>query len=110
MKNTKFTQQIAKMQSVEKLIAEKYMLLDAANFQVAMLVELWNLYFDEGKHHLCQNIMTYCKTKNAFDQLVPKVDPTLLISIKDSTGNVAPYAYFKNGVIELIDVIVGLQE
>ena len=78
------------------------MLVDAKGFQVAMLAELWNLYHDEGKYHLCQNILNYCKVKNSFDQTEPKEAPVLLVSIKDSKDNVAPYAYFKDGKIELI--------
>ena len=94
---------IQRMQSVEKLIQDKMMLVDTAKFQVAMLAELWNLYFDEGKKHLCQNIMNYCKIKNAYDQLPENANPVLLISIKDSANEVTPYAYFKNGEIELIE-------
>lgn len=102
MRRKTLKKNVARMQSVEKLIASNMMMVDASKFHVAMLGELWNMYFDEGKLHLCRNTMNYCKVKNAFDQLPAKADPVLLISIKDSSDNVEPYAYFKNGVIELI--------
>jgi hypothetical protein len=144
MKKKTLKNDVARMQSVEKLIAENMMMVDARNFQVAMLAELWNLYFDEGKKKLCQNILTYCNVKNSFDGIVELTvsdygefvlqdvinsvsglgkyiikngpyteddkwyldvildNSVLLVSIKDSKNNVEPYAYFKNGVIELI--------
>lgn len=144
MKKRSLKKDVSRMQSVEKLIADKMMLVDSKTFQVAMLAELWNMYFDEGKKKLCQNILTYCNVKNSFDgvteltvtvesefdtlnviesvkglgKYVIKGNPylkddvwnidmildnsMLLVSIKDSKNNVEPYAYFKNGVIELI--------
>lgn len=101
--NTKSkTQNIKRMLSVEQLIANKMMLVDAEHYHVSMLGELWNLYYDEGKQHLCRNILNYCKVKNSFDAKTPPDKDVLLVSIKDSADNVAPYAYFRNGVIELI--------
>lgn len=94
-------QSIKRMQSVRTLIAEKMMMVDAPNYHAAMLAELWNLYYDEGKVHLCQNIMNYCKVENAFNQIKEEKN-VLLISIKDSSDNVKPYAYFKNNEIESI--------
>ena len=94
---------IERMQSVEQLIANKMMIVDAKNYQVSMLAELWNLYFDEGKFHLCQNIKNYCDIKNSFDQLPPNRNPTVLVSIKDAQGEVAPYAYFSGGNIQLVE-------
>lgn len=94
---------IERMQSVEQLIANKMMMVDAKNYQVAMLAELWNLYFDEGKIHLCQNIKNYCNIKNSYDKLPPNRNPTVLVSIKDAQGEVAPYAYYSEGKIQLIE-------
>lgn len=54
---------IERMLSVDKLINDKMMLVDAKTYHVSMLGELWNMYFDEGKVHLCQNILNYCKIK-----------------------------------------------
>ena len=93
---------ISRVKSVEQLIAEKMLMIDTKNYQVAMLAELWNLYFDEGKLHLCRNIKNYCDVKNSYDQLSLNRNPTLLVSIKDAQGEVAPYAYFRGGKIELI--------
>ncbi len=93
---------ISRVKSVEQLIAEKMLMIDTKNYQVAMLAELWNLYFDEGKLHLCRNIKNYCDVKNSYDQLPPNRNSTLLVSIKDAQGEVAPYAYFRGGKIELI--------
>lgn len=91
-----------KMLEVEQLIANKMMMVDAENYQVAMLDELWNMYYDEGKIHLCRNILNYCCVKNAYDKTGEKWNKTLLISIKDSENNVSPYAYFRNGRIDVI--------
>ena len=93
---------IEKMQSVKQLINNKMMLVDASNFHVSMLAELWNIYNDDARMHLCRNIRNYCNVQNAMEMKSAKSDAVLLISIKDSAGDVAPYAYFKNDTIELI--------
>lgn len=93
---------IERMQSVDKLIADKMMLVDTEHFHVSMLAELWNLYYDEGKKHLCRNILNYCRIKRAYDQMPVAQSPVLLISIKDAQGESAPYAYFRNGEIDII--------
>lgn len=91
------------MLEVEQLIANKMMVVDAEHYHVAMLAELWNMYYDEGKIHLCRNIRNYCAVKNSYDQKADKFNHTLLISIKDKDNNVAPFAYFKDDRIQLID-------
>lgn len=93
---------ISRIKSVEQLIAEKMLMIDAKNYQVAMLSELWNIYTDPEKVNFCRNIKNYCDVKNSYDQLPPNCNPTLLVSIKDAQGEVAPYAYFRGGKIELI--------
>lgn len=92
---------VKKAQSVRQLIKNDMMRVDAKNYHVSMLAELWNIYSDFEKVNLCQNIVNYCKVENSFKQL--KIDKdVLLISIIDSNDVSAPYAYFKNGNIELI--------
>lgn len=93
---------ISRVKSVEQLIAEKMLMIDTKNYQVAMLAELWNIYTDPEKVNFCRNIKNYCDVKNSYDQLPPNRNPTLLVSIKDAQGEVAPYAYFRGGKIELI--------
>lgn len=90
---------VQKLISVETLIKQKMMFVNAEKYYVGILAELWNLYSDEAKANLCQNILTYCKVKNAFDQVKVRKEPVLLIAIKDSSDNVAPFAYFKDGKI-----------
>jgi len=91
-----------KMLQVEQLINNKMMMVDAENYHVAMLAELWNTYYDEGKLHLCRNILNYCNVNNSFNKKPVKSDATLLVSIKDKDNNVSPYAYFRNGRIDVI--------
>lgn len=98
----KIENSVARMQSISALIKENALKIDTVKHHVVMLSELWNLYFDEGKIHLCQNVLNYCKVKNAFDGKKGDVDPVLLVSLMDSDQNCFPYAYFKNGAIELI--------
>lgn len=98
----KIENSVARMQSISALIKENALKIDTVKHHVVMLSELWNLYFDEGKVHLCQNVLNYCKIKNAFDSKKNSVDPVLLVSLMDSDQNCFPYAYFKNGVIEFI--------
>lgn len=93
---------ISRVKSVEQLIAEKMLMIDTKNYQVAMLAELWNIYTDPEKVNFCRNIKNYCDVKNSYDQLPPNRNSTLLVSIKDAQGEVAPYAYFRGGKIELI--------
>jgi hypothetical protein len=93
---------IDRIKSVEQLIAEKMLMIDAKNYQVAMLAELWNFYSDEEKLHLCRNIKNYCDVKNALNLINDNPKHVLLVSIKDAQGEVAPYAYFRGGKIELI--------
>jgi hypothetical protein len=91
------------MLEVEKLIDNKMMMVDAENYHVSILEELWNMYYDEGKTHLCRNIRNYCAVKNSYNQKADKFNHTLLISIKDKDNNVAPFAYFKDDRVQLID-------
>ncbi len=93
---------INKISAVETLIANKMMLVHPEKYHVAMLAELWNLYSDEKKHDLCQNILFYCKVKNNLSGGLNNGNPVLLVSIKDSQNNVSPFAYYKNEKIELI--------
>jgi hypothetical protein len=93
---------ISRIKSVEQLIAEKMLMIDAKNYHVAMLAELWNIYTDPEKVNFCRNIKNYCDVKNSYDQLPPNRNPTLLVSIKDAQGEVAPYAYLRGSKIELI--------
>lgn len=91
-----------KVDAVDTLIANKMMLVKPKDYHAAMLAELWNIYDDAKKIDLCQNLMLYCKTKNALDNIDTAGDHVLLISIKDSSDHVAPFAYFRNGSIDLI--------
>lgn len=93
---------ISRIKSVEQLIADKMMIVDTKNYHVSMLAELWNIYIDPEKVNFCRNIKNYCDVKNSYDQLPPNRNQTLLVSIKDAQGEVAPYAYFRGGKIELI--------
>ncbi len=88
-----------KIISIETLIEQKMMLVDAEKYYVGILAELWNLYSDDAKVNLCKNILTYCNIKNAFDQIKTSNEPVLLIALKDSSDNVAPFGYFKEGKI-----------
>ena len=89
------------MLSVQQMISNKIMMVDAKNYHVAMLEELWNMYYDDARKNLCQNIMNYCKVENSFNQITFDKD-VLLISIKESNDETTPFAYYKNGEIELI--------
>lgn len=97
MKNAK------RMLHVEQLISTKMMMVDAENYHVAMMSELWNLYMDEGRENLCRNIKNYCDVKNAYEQKEVKNDAVLLVSIKDKSDNVAPAYYFDGNRILHID-------
>ena len=93
---------IEKTQSIRKLIEEKMMIVDTEHFHVSMLGELWNSYGDDKKLNLCENIINFCKLENIRLQLPNKDKPVLLVSIKDTDNHVAPYAYYRNGAIELV--------
>lgn len=105
----------SKFSAIDDLIAEKIMLVDTKNYHVSMLGELWNSFNDEKKQSMCENILNYCIVQNSFSVGVDSEKrryevaennmkgKTLLISIKDSKDNVAPYAYFKSGTIHLIE-------
>lgn len=100
---TKISDSVARMQSVSKLIKKNYLKIDAPKLHVVMLAELWNLYYDEGKIHLCQNILNYAAIENALKKVPEAKEPVLLVSLMDSKNECFPYAYFKNGEIELIN-------
>lgn len=93
---------IEKSQSIRKLIEEKMMIVDTEHFHVSMLGELWNSFNDENKRNMCENITNYCKLENIRKQLPNKDKPVLLVSIKDTDNHVAPYAYYKDGAIEIV--------
>lgn len=93
---------IEKSQSIRKLIEEKMMIVDTEHFHVSMLGELWNSYGDDKKLNLCENILNFCKLENIRLKLPNKDKPVLLVSIKDTDNRVAPYAYYRNGIIELV--------
>lgn len=99
----KISDSVARMQSVHMLIKKNFLKIDAAKLHVVMLAELWNLYHDDGKIHLCQNILNYAKIENALHQVPETIEPVLLVSLMDSKNNCFPYAYFKNGEIEMIN-------
>ena len=94
---------VNKFSSIEKLVKNKMLLIKAEDYHVTMLSELWNLYNDEKKHHLCQNILFYCQVTNNFAGVPKKENPVLLISIKNGANDVTPFAYFKDAKIDLIE-------
>lgn len=87
-------QAIRKINAVEELIRQKFMLVDIANYQVAMLDNLWSMYAAEKQVYLCENIIFYCNIQNAYKGDEVKSDKNLLISLKYEDNSVVPFAYF----------------
>ncbi len=92
-------QVIRKLNAVEELITQKFMVVDQVNYQVAMLDNLWSMYDEQKQIHLCENLVFYCNIQNAYKGDEVKKDKNLLISLKYEDNSVEPFAYFDGKTI-----------
>lgn len=92
------------IQNVNILLEKKYMIIDTANFQVAMLDNLYDSYLErtdtpekvEGERmiNFLHKLKLYCITMNAKKGIQGKENPNMLISLKNPKGEVKPFSYF----------------
>lgn len=87
------------IQDVNILLLQEYMIIDTANFHVAMLDDLYLKYlddFEEGERmiNFLHKLKLYCITMNAKKGIPGKENPNMLISIKNPQGEVKPFSYF----------------
>ena len=90
---------------INKFIAAKYLIVDASNYHVTMLEEMWDLYKGKMLINFLDNIKMYCSIMNAYNDVAVDVESVLLISIKNSLDDtVEPKYYYKSGTITSCNV------
>lgn len=74
---------------IDGFIRSKYLVVDAKNYHVSILEELWNMYKGQKKRNFLNNIRFYCSIKNAFNRDKVSLKRGVLISVNTLINGVS---------------------